>query len=103
MSNNKLSREERLEKFYSIVSKEKTYTLELAQERVENRYWTRPSSKIAISILMQMKELNIDYSELKEKTGINITTLKLMVKGSYDFKLSELMKLKDVLNIKIKL
>ena len=64
--------------------------------RKKNRYWTDVSSKIALSVLTFLRENNVNQEDLEDLCGFELD-----LKGSYDWKLSEIKKLELLMNKKL--
>lgn len=77
--------------------------LKEAQWRKNNKYWLLTSTKIALKLLDYKEQNNITDNEFAKFLDIDVDNLKKYYKGKYDFKLSELLLIKNKLNINIEL
>lgn len=64
--------------------------------RENNEYWRKGSFEISLSVLIFLRENNIEKETLEDLVGFELN-----LKGSYDWKLSEIKKLELYLNKKL--
>ena len=88
-------------RFLSLVSKEKTNTLERNEERIRNRKHIRIAQKVALQVLNKLDELNWSKIELAHRMDIPITEVCKLVQGKESVHVYLRSKLKSVLNITI--
>lgn len=67
-----------------------------AKWRRANRYWLRISQRLAVQILGFIRREGITKKEFACLCGFTEEKLDKMVKGQYDFKISEIKKLYDL-------
>ena len=91
---------ETIKKLEALSSPAPSNWREHAEWRQSNRKWLWVSGKIAVTLLMKFEE-GMTREEFCEKTGIPMETLSLMVKGSYDFTLSEMHAIEKTIGIDI--
>ena len=91
---------ETIEKLKALSSETPSNWREHAEWRRDNRKWLWVSGKIAVTLLMRFEE-GMTREEFCERSGIPMETLSLMVKGSYDFTLSEMHNIEKTLGIDI--
>jgi ribosome-binding protein aMBF1 (putative translation factor) len=84
-----------------LVSKEPSKWCEEAQWRIDNRPWLKVSQHISIKILVQIDEQKVSRSELAEKLEITVDFFENMLHGKYNFTIREIVKLEEILNIKL--
>ena len=89
-----------IRKLEALASPTPSKWREHAEWRVNNRKWLRVSGEIAVTLLMRFNE-GMTREEFCERSGIPMETLSLMVKGRYDFTLSEMHNIEKTLGIDI--
>ncbi len=89
------------EKFLTLVSNEKTSTLENAKERIRNRAMLRESQKIALKVLVKLDELGWSQKDLAREMKVKPQQVNKMVQGKVNFTIDTQIKLQDILNIPI--
>ena len=80
---------EAISKLEALSSSAPSNWREEAEWRRDNRKWLRISGRIAVALIMEF-ENGMTREEFCEKTGIPMDTLLVMMRGSYDFTLSEI-------------
>jgi hypothetical protein len=88
--------ETNIEKFLKLVTGYDDNFLVKLKWRVDNRYWLRKSHYVALVMLSYMDRKVVDKKTFAELLSIDEDTLGLWLKGSTDFKLSELSKIEKV-------
>lgn len=89
------------EKFLSLVSKEKTNTLERNRERIKNRAMLRESQQIAIKVLKKLDELGWSKKDLADALGVVPQQITKIVSGQENLTIDTQIKLQNVLDIPI--
>lgn len=89
---------ERLKEF---VSGTDTSWKQKAQWKRDNRYWTKESAAIAVKLSYYVKSNDLEYTDVAVKLGYPTNTVQRMVKGKYDFRLSEIRHIEDTFNIEL--
>ncbi len=89
------------EKFLTLVSKEKTNTLEKNKERIRNRAMLRESQQIAIKVLKKLDELNWTQKDLAKAMEVSPQQINKIVRGQENLTLGTLRKLQDLLDIPV--
>lgn len=74
---------------------------EKAEWRLKNRKWLKLSGRIALTILVTLREKGISKEAFSEKMEVPIKTVKTWLSGSYNFDIETITKIEDVLKIKI--
>lgn len=74
---------------------------EEAEWRRENWSWLRHSEKIAVKVLLQMKELGLTQKALAERMNCTQQYVSKILKGKENMSLDTLSKLEDALNISL--
>ncbi|HKJ32394.1 MAG TPA: helix-turn-helix transcriptional regulator [Balneolales bacterium] len=73
--------------------------LEEARYRKENRYWLRKSQRIAIRVLVTLRERGMQQKELAEQMGVSPQHISKIVKGKENLTLQTISKLEQILGI----
>ena len=89
------------EKFLALVSDEKTNIFEEIAYRKKNRYVLRESKRIATKVLLQLELLGWSKRDLANKMEVSARQISKIVRGSENLTLSTIVKLQEVLNIKL--
>ena len=89
------------ESFKNIISDQKSDWLEQATWRLENKEWLDYSRKIALQILSKKHKEKYSFEQLSEVLSLPVDTVKLMVKGKYNFSIKELNTLINKLHIEL--
>lgn len=97
----KKRKEEVLKKLQPFIVKDTSGFLEKLKWRVDNQYWLRHSQRIAIIVLSELKNKNILYQDLSEKTEIPLEEINKIVKGSENLTIETIAKLEKALEIDI--
>lgn len=84
------------EKFMKLVTGHDADFLVKVKWRVNNRYWLRKSQYVALVMLSYMGKNVVSKSSLADLLGTDEYTLGIWLKGSTDFKMSELAKIEQV-------
>jgi hypothetical protein len=84
------------EKFMKLVTGHDANFLVKVKWRVNNRYWLRKSQYVASVMLSYMDRKVVDKKTFAELLNVDEDTLGIWLKGSTDFKLSELAKIEQV-------
>lgn len=74
---------------------------EEAEWRRDNWYWLRHSQKIAVKILLQMKQMNLTQKALAERINCSQQYISKILKGKENLSLETLSKLENALNISL--
>jgi hypothetical protein len=72
--------------------------LDKARWRQKNEYWLKYSFKIAVKILIAIREQGISKEQLEQRCGFELGRT---LNGDKDFTLSEICKIQDVLQISL--
>lgn len=89
------------EKFISLVSKEKTNTLEKNRERIKNRAMLRESQQIAIKVLKKLDELGWSKKDLADALEVAPQQITKIVSGQENLTIETQIKLQNALDIPI--
>ena len=93
-----------------MTNKEKLLKLALPQNpetdqdilfREKNKSWLRESKRIAVKVLLALKEQNLTQKDLAEKMEVSPQYINKLVKGKENLTLETITKLQDVLQIAI--
>jgi ribosome-binding protein aMBF1 (putative translation factor) len=87
--------------FLSLVSNEKTDTLERNQERIKNRAMLRESQKIALKVLMKLDKLGWTQKDLASKMEVTPQQITKIVSGKANLTIETQIKLQTILDIPI--
>jgi len=74
---------------------------EEAEWRRENWTWVRHSQKIAVKVLLQMKQMGMTQNALAERMDCTQQYISKILKGKENMSLEILSKLEDALNISL--
>lgn len=91
----------RKEKFKSLVSPERTNTIERNRERIKNRARLRESQDIAIKVLDKLDVLGWSQKKLAEKMNVTPQQISKIVKGKENLTLESQIKLQETLDIPV--
>lgn len=94
-----IDRKTALEKLQGHVKPDTTNWKEKAQERKDNRHWSRRSQKIAIRILITLKERGMQQKQLAEMMGVAPQQVNKWVKGKENFTLDTVGRIEKALGI----
>lgn len=89
------------EKFLSLVSNEKTDTIERNRERLKSRAMLRESQQIAIKVLMKLDELGWSQKDLAKEMEVSPQQITKIVSGKENLTIETQIKLQDILNIPV--
>ena len=89
------------EKFLTLVSTEKTDTLEKNQERIKNRAMLRESQNIAMKVLLKLKELGWTQRDLALKMEVSPQQITKIVSGKQNLTIETQIKLQYILDIPV--
>lgn len=89
------------EKFLTLVSTEKTDTLEKNQERIKNRAMLRESQNIAMKVLLKLKELGWTQRDLALKMEVSPQQITKIVSGKQNLTIETQIKLQHILDIPV--
>lgn len=89
------------EKFSTLVSKEKTETLNRNKERIKNRSMLRESQRIALKVLLKLDELGWTQRDLAEKLEVSPQQINKIVSGKENLTIETQIKLQDTLEIPV--
>lgn len=89
------------EKFNKLVASTNTELLEEIDNRVSGRDWLRKSNRIAVKVLMALKEQRMTQKDLAERMNVSPQYINKLVKGGENFTIETMTKLEDVLDIAI--
>lgn len=89
------------DKLNCFISDKPSSFLKDVKWRQDNHYWLGPTTCIAIKILFELRDKNITKQKLAKETKITIKRINNLVKGKEDLKLSEILRIEKVLNIKL--
>lgn len=87
------------EKLREISKNNKSNWLENAKWRQENQNWIDISSKIALKVLLQLRELNIEPKDFLN--NLKIENKENILKGNRNFTLKEIAEIEDNIGIKL--
>lgn len=96
-----MSNETNKERFLRLVDPTPTDTMDQIRHRIENRYWIKEVQNIAFRILDRMDELDWDKSRLATETQLDQTIIDEILSGKRNLLISELMRISNVLDLKI--
>jgi len=93
----KKGREETVDNWIKRVAYQgKSNFLSESKWRQSNKYWINSSVEISLSVLTFLGENNMEKETLEDLVGFELN-----LKGSYDWKLSEIRRLELILNKKL--
>ncbi len=75
--------------------------VEEAKKRRENKNWQKHSQKIAIKILIAIREKNIKQKQLAKMIGVSPQQINKIVKGNENLTLQTIAKIENALNIEL--
>lgn len=87
------------EKFLTLVSKEKSSTLQNLKERKKNRTMLRESQSIAFKVLMRLETLKWTQKKLAEMLQVTPQQISKVISGKENLTLETIVKLQNVLEI----
>lgn len=96
-----MDRKTALEKLKGHVKPDNTNWKARALERKENRHWLRRSQKIAVRILLTLKERGMQQKDLAELMGVAPQQVSKWVKGKENFTLDTVGKIEKALSIQL--
>ncbi len=89
------------EKFLQLVSTDNQDTIDAIRYRQENKTWLRESKRVAVKVLLALKDQGITQRELAERMGVSPQYVNKLVKGRENLTLETICKLQDILQIKV--
>jgi ribosome-binding protein aMBF1 (putative translation factor) len=89
------------QKLQSLVSKEKTETLNKNKDRIKNREMLRESQQIAIKVLMKLDELGWAQKDLAREMQVSPQQITKIVSGKENLTIETQIKLQNILKIPI--
>lgn len=89
------------EKFFALVSKEETNTLERNKERIKNRAMLHESQQIALKVLMKLEELGWSQRDLAKAMEVSPQQITKIVSGKENLTIETQIKLQNILNVPI--
>jgi transcriptional regulator with XRE-family HTH domain len=89
------------ERFLSLVSPVDSEMVREILFRKENKSWLRESMRIAVKVLLALKEQDMTQKELAEKMNVSPQYISKLVKGKENLTLETLTKLQNILGIDI--
>lgn len=89
------------EKFKTLVSKEKSSTIDVNRERIKNRSRLRESQKIALKVLEKLDKPGWSQRRLAEEMGVSPQYISKIVKGKENLTLDTQLQLQEILDIPI--
>jgi transcriptional regulator with XRE-family HTH domain len=92
---------EKLEKFFSLVSDETSVFEKKAIWRIENHKWLMLSAKIAIKTLSALRNKGISQKDLADKMNVSPQYINKIVKGQENLSLETITKLEAALGIQL--
>lgn len=70
--------------------------------RIENKEWLQESKRIALNILLRLDDLRWSKARLSKESGLSEEFINTLMKGSEKFEPEILVRLENVLRIKLK-
>ncbi len=89
-----------IDKLNKIASNNSNW-IEEAKKRRENRDWQKYSQKIAIKVLLAIRERNIKQKQLAEMIGVSPQQISKILKGKENLTLQTIAKIEKALNIEL--
>lgn len=89
------------EKFSTLVSNEKTDTLDRNRQKIKNRAMLRESQQIAIKILTKLEELGWSQKDLAKEMDVSPQQVTKIVSGKENLTIESQIKLQSILNIPV--
>ncbi len=89
------------ENFLKLVSRQNSETEKDILLHQKNKSWLRESKRIAVKVLLALKEQNMTQKELAEKMGVSPQYINKLVKGKENLTLDTITKLQNILQIAI--
>lgn len=89
------------EKFLTLVSGEKTNTLDEIKWRKENNAWLKYSQGIALKILSTLRERKMSQKKLADLLGVSPQQVNKWLKGRENFRLDTISKIETALEIRL--
>lgn len=89
------------QKLLSLVSKEKTETLNKNKDRIKNREMLRESQQIAIKVLMKLDELGWAQKDLAREMQVSPQQITKIVSGKENLTIETQIKIQNILKIPI--
>ncbi len=87
--------------FLELVSDNDTKTADNIRYRIENKSWLKESKRIAIKILVALKEQSLSQKDLAEKMNVSPQYINKLVKGGENLTLDTITKLQNILQLQI--
>lgn len=88
-------------KLEKVLTERPVSQIERARWRRENRDWLEKSSRIAVSVLLAIKEYGWSQKQLAERMEVSPQQVNKIVKGQENLTLSTISKLENVLGISL--
>ena len=85
----------------TLVSKEKTNTVERNRERIKNRAYLRESQGIALKVLDKLDELGWSQVRLAKEMGVSPQQITKIVSGKENLTIETQIKIQNILEIPI--
>ena len=89
------------ERFMTLVSTEKTNTVERIKERIKNREMLRESQQIALKVLVKLDEVGWSQKRLAEELKVSPQQVNKILQGKENLTLDTQLKLQKALDIPI--
>ncbi|GHT89413.1 hypothetical protein FACS189474_6030 [Bacteroidia bacterium] len=89
------------EKFMTLVSPANEETMQEMHFWQANKTWLRKSKRIAVKVLLALKEQGMSQKELAEKMEVSPQYVSKLLKGNENLTLETLTKLEDILNLQL--
>ena len=89
------------DKFLKLVLPQNPETDQDILFREKNKSWLRESKRIAVKVLLALKEQNLTQKDLAEKMEVSPQYINKLVKGKENLTLETITKLQDILQIAI--
>ena len=90
-----------MKRYKDLVTKNKVDTIKRIQFRIQNRDVIKESQNIALKVLMKLDELGWTQKNLAEKMEVSPQQVSKILKGNENMQLSTIVKLQNILDIKI--
>lgn len=96
-----MNKQQNLENFQKLVSKEKSGLLEKLKWEKENEQWLDHSFQIALNVVRAMRKQNLNQKDLAQLMQVTPQYISKMLKGKENLSLQTISKLEEVLAIKL--
>lgn len=94
-----MSKQDRLERFEKLIEAKPSNFLEKFNEIKKNKEWLDKSAKIAIKVLVTLKEKKWTQKDLAFKLGVSPQQVNKIIKGKENLTLETICKLESVLGV----